>query len=247
MTRIVSLLVAFLTLASPLRAQDLVVFAAASLKGPLDRIAADFGGVIVSYGGSGTLARQVGLGAPADVVLLANVQWMDYLVESEAVKPESVVDFVSNALVIVGQPDAPPIALTDEGLSAALGDGRLAMGLTESVPAGIYGREALTNLGLWEAVAPKIAEVDNVRAALALVMRAEAPLGIVYQSDAKVAPDLAIVARFPAESHAPIRYIGAVTAFTTHPKAQTFLDNLQSPAAQTLLEDAGFCTSGTAC
>lgn len=247
MMRIVSIILMVLILATPLRAQDLVVFAAASLKGPLDLIAANFGGVTVAYGGSGTLARQVSFGAPADVVLLANVDWMEDLVGRGDVMPDSVVDFVSNALVLVGQPDDGPVPLTVDGLTAALGDGRLAMGYTASVPAGIYGRTALTALGLWDTVVDKLAEVDSVRGALALVARGEVPLGVVYQSDVLITPDLPIVARFPASSHPPIRYVGAVTTQATHGQSQAFLDVLQTPAAQLIFKEAGFCTTRPAC
>ncbi|MBB5720964.1 molybdate transport system substrate-binding protein [Loktanella ponticola] len=226
-------------------ADDLVVFAAASLKGPLDAIAADFGDVVVSYGGSGTLARQVSQGAPADVVLLANAAWMDVLVADEWVA--TAVPFVGNALVIVGQPDADEVALTPDGLTTALGGGRIAMGFTNSVPAGIYGKVALEALGLWETVAPRVVEVDNVRAALNLVARGEVPIGVVYQSDALIVPELEIVARFPRDSHPEIAYFAGVTAQATHPKAAKFIAFLGTEAAQKALSDAGFCTDRQRC
>ncbi|MEJ6398369.1 molybdate ABC transporter substrate-binding protein [Yoonia sp. 208BN28-4] len=226
--------------AAPVRADDLVVFAAASLKGPLDAIAADFGGVVVSYAGSGTIARQVSFGAPADVVLLANVAWMDDLVARDAVDPTTVVDFASNALVIVGQAHATPLDLTPDALMAALGEGRLAMGNTASVPAGIYGKAALELLGLWAVAAPRLAEVENVRAALALVARGEVPLGLVYQSDARVVPDLPVVAQLPASAHPTIRYVGA--AVSDDPHAKAFLAAVV--AAEDTLTAAGFCPVG---
>jgi molybdate transport system substrate-binding protein len=242
-----SFLLMLLVIGQPAAARDLVIFAAASLKEPLDQIAADFGGVTVSYGGSGALARQIGFGAPADIVLLANADWMDVLANDGAILPETQQDFVSNALVIVGQPDADPLELTPEAMVAALTDGPLAMGFTTSVPAGIYGQAALSSLGLWETVSPLVAEVDNVRAALALVARGEAPLGVVYQSDARVAPQLAVVARLAADTHPPIRYVGAVTAGATHPNAALFLKCLTNDAGQSIFVAAGFCPFDGGC
>lgn len=220
-------------------AQDLVVFAAASLKGPLDEIAADFGDVVVSYGGSGTLARQISQGAPADVVLLANADWMDVLEDAgDVVDPTA---FVGNRLVIVGQPDAAEIPLTPRGLADGLDGGRLAMGFTNSVPAGIYGKAAFEALGLWHTVAPSVVEVDNVRAALTLVARGEVPLGVVYQSDALIVPDLKTVATFPADSHPQIAYFGAVTGQSDHADAKAFVDTLRGQNARDVFDTAGFC------
>lgn len=241
------ILICLLCCVIPLKAlaEDLVVFAAASLKGPLDEIAASFGNVVVSYAGSGTLARQVSQGAPADVVLLANEAWMEVLVAEGDVGPP--VDFVGNRLVLIGQPGMAEVPLTAEGLIAALDGGRLAMGFTNSVPAGIYGRAALTSLGLWEIVVPFVVEVDNVRAALMLVARGEVPLGIVYQSDALVVPNLPIVARFPTESHPQISYFAAVTAQSDHPEAAAFVDHLRGTTARTVFDNAGFCTDRRWC
>lgn len=226
-------------------ADDLVVFAAASLKGPLDAIIADFDDVVVSYGGSGTLARQVSAGAPADVVLLANAAWTDVLeADGHIIDP---VEFTGNRLVLIGQPDMDAVPLTVGGLTVALGGGRLAMGFDQSVPAGIYGQAALEGLGVWDAINPMIVETQSVRAALALVARGEAPLGIVYQSDALIAPDLPIVARFPVTSHPRIAYFAAVTAASTHPDASAFVANLRHPDARAILDEAGFCTDQRWC
>lgn len=231
-------------LASPAWAEDLLVFAAASLKGPLDAIIADQPGVTVSYGSSGALARQVLQGAPADVVLLANREWMDALTAAEAVGAPVV--FAGNRLILIGQPGTGPVALERDAILAALDDGRLAMGFTASVPAGIYGREALETLGLWEALEAHVAEVDNVRAALSLVARGEAPLGVVYRSDAQVVPELPIVATFPADSHAPIEYWGSVPAGGKD-GAAAFLDRLIGHEAQDIFVAAGFCRAGEGC
>jgi molybdate transport system substrate-binding protein len=232
---------AFLTwifLCSAASAQ-VVVFASASLKEPIDRIAAEFTDVTVSYAASGTLARQVAQGAPADVILLAHVDWMDYLRDGGFVQPHSVVDFASNTLVMIGQAGGDDIALTELTIAEALGQGRIATGLTSAVPAGIYAKEALIHLGLWDAFADHLAEVDNVRAALALVARGQAPVGIVYATDARVSDVVRVIATFPAESHAPIRYTGAVTA-RANDDAAAFLNALVGVPGQTALAETGF-------
>ncbi|SEV90821.1 molybdate transport system substrate-binding protein [Cognatiyoonia koreensis] len=222
-------------LGTPLAADDILVFAAASLKGPLDQIAAEAGDVVVSYGGSGTLARQISLGAPADVVILASTDWMDILETGGHVLPESRADILGNHLVVLAaKPE--PLDLTVDAVLTRLDGGRLAMGFVASVPAGIYGKAALTHLGLWDRLSPHVAEVDNVRAAVALVARKEAPLAIGYASDAALVDGVFAVARFPADSHEPIRYpAAAVTA-----EGLAFLDRLHSPQAQEIFAAAGF-------
>ena len=218
-------------LAGPVFAQPLVVFAAASLKEPIDMLAAQMGDVVVSYGGSGTLARQVQQGAPADVILLANAAWMDAVPQAR-----DVADFASNSLVLIGAAGAADVDLA--ALPAALGEGRLAMGYTEAVPAGIYAREALQGLGLWEAIAPRVAQVDNVRAALILVARGEAPFGVVYATDARASDAVRVVAAFPEGSHAPIRYLGA--ELSERPEAQAFWEALRGELGQGILADFGY-------
>ena len=193
----------------------------------------------VAYGGSGTLVRQVSLGAPADVVLLANVDWMDFLKAEGHVRAGSATDFASNALVLIGPAAMEEVPLTSEGLDAALAGGRIATGLTDSVPAGIYARAALERLGLWDDMADRLAEVDNVRNALALVARGQAPLGIVYATDARVSDAVHILARFPDDSHPPIRYLGAVTPDAPD-QAQAFLDFVAGPEGRAALRAAGF-------
>ncbi len=234
------MLAIFLSLSANAVRAEVVVFAAASLKEPLDRVAAAFGDVVVSYGGSGTLARQVGLGAPADVVLLANADWMTVLSEAGDVQATSIIDFASNRLVVVGHADATAIALDEASILRALGNGRVAVGLTKAVPAGIYAKAALQSLGLWDALSDRLAEVDNVRAALALVARGQAPLGIVYQSDVQVSQDVKELAVVPADAHPPIRYVGAITTQSTEPAAAAFLAYLLSDAGQAALAEAGF-------
>lgn len=221
-------------------AEDLVVFAAASLKGPLDEIAADIDGIAVSYAGSGTLARQIASGAPADVVLLANKAWTDLLMDEGHIG--TPVAFASNRLVLIGQPGMEDVDLTSAGMMRALNGGRIAMGFTQSVPAGIYARAAFMHLDLWDDLASSVVETQNVRAALALVARGEAPLGVVYQSDALITPDLPVVAQIPKDSHPQIAYFAAVTTTSDHAQAEAFVARLQSRDAQAVLEAAGFCT-----
>ena len=228
-----------LLLAAPAARAEVVVFAAASLKEPVDAMAAQFPDVVVSYGGSGTLARQVSLGAPADLVLLANNDWMDYLVSGGYVQPDTVTDFASNALVMIGDAQAADVVLTDVDIAVALGEGRMALGLTAAVPAGIYAKAALIDLGLWDRLAAQIAEVDNVRAALALVARGETPLGIVYATDARVSDAVRIVATFPPDSYPPIRYTGAV-ALHAGDDAKAFWTYVTGPDGRAILAEAGF-------
>lgn len=229
MKKVISFCVALC--AGPVFAEPVVVFAAASLKEPVDALAAAIGDVVVSYGGSGTLARQVQNGAPADVILLANADWMDVLPRAR-----DVADFASNALVLIGPAGGEDVALAD--LPVALGDGRLAMGNTSAVPAGIYGREALESAGLWEALRDRLAEVDNVRAALVLVARGETPFGVVYATDARATDAVQVVAAFPADSHAPIRYVGAV--LTEDARAQAFWDAVRGAQGREILAGFGY-------
>ncbi|MGZ9810424.1 molybdate ABC transporter substrate-binding protein [Pseudoroseicyclus sp. H15] len=237
MIRTLALLVCLAPL--PALAERITIFAAASLAGPLDEAAelwADETGhdTAISYAGSSVLARQIMAGAPADAFLSANEDWMDAVEADGRIVPGSRANLWGNALVLVAR--APgDLALAD--LPVALGHGRLAMALTEAVPAGIYGREALTHLGLWEALAPRLAETDNVRAALDLVALGAAPYGIVYATDAAAEPRVSIAATFPEESHAPITYPGA--ALTPGP-AEDFLSYLQSPEALAIFTQADF-------
>jgi molybdate transport system substrate-binding protein len=234
-----SILLVFCLSCSASAKAEVVVFAAASLKEPVDALAASLGNVVVSYGGSGTLARQVSFGAPADVVLLANVDWMDFLKDGEHVLAESIADIASNRLVLIGAADMPDVALDLGAIQTVLGDGRIAIGLTRAVPAGIYAKAALVSLGLWDGLEPHLAEAESVRSALALVARGQAPLGIVYQTDVRVSDAVRQVAVFPAGSHPDIRYQGALTNDAS-PEAAAFLAALIGPAGQAHLVDAGF-------
>ena len=227
---------------------DLTVFAAASLKEALDEVAQTFEAetdvrVAVSYAGSSTLARQIEFGAPADVFISANAAWMDRLSDKDTLAEGSRVDLLGNSLVLIGPVSADPAPLdvsSAEEFNHALGKGKLAMALVGAVPAGIYGKAALEHLGLWELVAGQIAQTDNVRAAMALVSMAAAPLGIVYKTDAMADSSVSIRAHFPSNSHPPIIYPAAVIANSEHADAQAFLDYLQSPRADDVFTSYGF-------
>ena len=226
--------------ASAAQARDLTVFAAASLKEPLDQLLLTRPGVVVSYGGSGTLAQQVINGAPVDLVFLAHPDWMQAMDDAGVLTPGSRIDLLGNQIVLVAPAGTGDVALTPDGVARALGpDGRLAIGMTASVPAGIYGRAALETLGLWDGVKDRLAEVDNVRAALTLTERGEVPLGLVYRTDARVAPGVAVVATFPEGSHAPILHQAATVA-GGDPAAADLLALLASAEGQAAFADAGF-------
>jgi molybdate transport system substrate-binding protein len=203
-------------LAAPARAEPVLVFAAASLKEALDAVAADWqadtgNNVTVSYAGSSTLAKQIEAGAPAELFLSANPDWVD-AVEADGLVAERR-DLLTNSLVLIAHAPAAPVEITPAlDLAGLLGSDHLAMALVDSVPAGEYGKAALTHLGLWASVAPKVAQADNVRAALALVGTGAAPYGITYATDAAVDPRVTVVGTFPAGSHPPIIYPAALLA-----------------------------------
>lgn len=246
---VLSALVLSTLLAMPLAASaaEITVFAAASLKTALDTIAADWGKktgdkVTISYESSGKLAKQIQQGAPADIFISASKEWMDKLADDKLIKPESRRDILGNQLILVAPVKDAKAVKIEKGfdLAGLVGDGKLAMGLVDSVPAGQYGKEALTNLGVWTAVEPKVAQADNVRAALKLVDTGEAAYGIVYTSDAVSDNKVKAVGTFPDDSHKPIIYPAAVIAATKAPEAQAFLDDLSSDAAKAIFEAQGF-------
>ncbi len=222
------------------------MFAAASLKTALDEIASEFEqetglGVTVSYASSSVLARQIQLGAPADLFISANVDWMDTLQDQDLIDPASRTDLLGNGLVLVVGGEGADIAemQPENALASALEDGYLAMALVDAVPAGIYGKAALESLGLWQGLQGQIAQTDNVRAALALVATGAVPMGIVYRSDALVEGRVRVIAEFSADLHPPIIYPAAVTA-TGAESAQVFLNYLQSQPARVVFEAQGF-------
>lgn len=242
--RLLALLLA-LPLATPALADDVVVFAAASLKTALDPIAADFQtatghSVTLSYAGSNALAKQILEGAPADLFLSAAVNWMDEVEKNALVTTRK--DLLGNTLILIAHgKDATPVEITPQlDLPALLGDGKLSMAMVDSVPAGQYGKEALTSLGLWDAVAPSVAQSENVRAALALVAQGEAPLGIVYGTDAVADDNVTAIGTFPADSHKPITYPAALLTNAQDDADRAFYDYLSSPEAEARFTAQGF-------
>ncbi len=250
--RIVTLVLTFfavLAAGPPVRAQSnepTLVFAAASLKNALDAIVDDYAkstgrAVTVSYAGSSALAKQIEQGAPADIFFSADLDWMEDVASKNLIAADSRVTLLGNDIVLVA-PAASDVSIDiapNFPLAETLGDGKLAMALTASVPAGKYGKASLESLGVWDSVSPKVAEAENVRAALALVSRGEAPLGIVYATDAKADPGVKVVGVFPEDSHPPILYPIALTA-SAKANARAFLDYLTSPAARPRFEEQGF-------
>lgn len=241
------LMLMLMLLASPVLAENLMVFAAASLTDAIDTVVSDFQRstdekVTVSFASSSTLARQIEQGAPADIFISAAPDWMDYLQQRNYVQSNSRFDLLTNKLVLIA-PQTSQVTLKIAPhfpLAEVLGDERLAMADPDHVPAGIYARTALENLAVWTDVAPQAARVDTVRMALALVARGEAPLGIVYQSDTVVEPQVRIVDTFPASSHPPIVYPVARIVESDHPAAQKWLAFLRSDAASAVFQRYGF-------
>jgi molybdate transport system substrate-binding protein len=240
-------LLAAAALAAPAAADEVVVFAAASLKDALDAVAADFEAasghaVTLSYGGSNALARQIIEGAPADIFVSAAEALMDAVGTAGLVVPGARRDLLGNTLVLIAHGrDAAPVAI-GPGLDLAglLGDGRLSMAMVDSVPAGIYGRQSLERLGAWEGVAAAVAQSENVRAALTLVATGEAPYGIVYATDAVASDNVTVVGTFPEDSHDPIRYPAALLTGAADAADAAFLEALSSDAADARFRAQGF-------
>jgi molybdate transport system substrate-binding protein len=228
--------------------RPVTVFAAASLKQVLEDVARAFKAqtgtsVVIVAAGSGELARQIEAGAPADLFIPADTVWMDWASERSLVRKESLRILAGNALVVIGPAGSAVLPPLGKGLSltSVLGDSRLAMGDPRSVPAGRYAEAALKTLGAWDGVKDKIAATQNVRAALLLVERGEAALGIVYASDALAAgATVSLLGQFPANSHDAILYPAALTSTFASPAAPGFLDFLTHPVAQAIFEKAGF-------
>jgi molybdate transport system substrate-binding protein len=224
----------------------LIVFAAASLKDSMDQAGLLFAARTknqprFSYGASSALARQIEQGAPADVFVSADVDWMDYLSKRHLIIEASRRSLFSNHLALIAPANSKISLRMAKGmpLAAALGGGRLAIAGPE-VPAGRYGRAALASLGVWPEVQDHLAPAENVRAALAFVARNETPLGIVYDTDAKVELAVKIVGLFPDNSHPAILYPGAVLASSKNPNAGTFLDSLSKPPEAGVFKKFGF-------
>jgi molybdate transport system substrate-binding protein len=253
MNRLAGIVTAFVLVlasaASPATAQEktLTVFAAASMKNALDDIDAAYTAktgvnVNASYAASSVLAKQIEQGAPADVFVSADTDWMDYAIKQKNINEATRVNLLGNSIVLIAPKDSK-IDNVDIGpgvdLAKLAGDGKIATGDVKAVPVGKYAKAALEKLGAWQAAEPKFAMAESVRAALTLVARGEAGLGIVYSTDAKVEPGVKIVGTFPADTHPPIIYPVAATT-TAKPEATEYLDFLKSSAAKTILEKYGF-------
>jgi molybdate transport system substrate-binding protein len=241
-------IVGLLLAAQPLAAQEqITVFAAASLKNALDDANAAFTQatgvkVVASYAASSALAKQIEAGAPADVFISADLQWMDYVGDKNLIKPDSRVNLLGNKLVLIAASDSKLAIVTIAkpfDIAKLAGDGRIAVADVKAVPAGIYAKAALESLGGWAAAEPKLAMAENVRATLSFVARGETPVGIVYETDAKVEPKVKIVGVFPADSHEPIVYPAAAT---TNAKADAakYLTFLRGSASKAIFEKYGF-------
>jgi molybdate transport system substrate-binding protein len=248
--RTACLTVLFATMSPPsvfARNGAVTVFAAASMQNALDDINATFTksttiNVAATYAGSSTLVQQIEKGASADVFVSADMDWMDYGIERKVIKEDTCIYLLGNRLVLIAQKDSKVGNVTighGFNLAQLAGDGRIATGDVQAVPVGIYAKEALEKLGLWDAVAAKLTMTESVRAALDLVARGEAALGIVYATDAKVEPRIKIIGSFPASSHRAIVYPVAET-LTAKPETDIYLSYLHSAAARAVFDKYGF-------
>ncbi len=241
--------IAFGLLGKPVVAQshDVLTFAAASLKNSMDDIGAQYQRetgkhVNVSLAASSTLAKQIENGAPADIFISADLDWMDYLAKHNLIKPGTRKNLLANKLLLIAPKGNTANVTIQPGfpLAKLLAGGKLAMADTAAVPAGKYGKAALEKLNVWSSIAGQVAQAENVRAALALVARGEANLGIVYQTDAVAEPNVKVVGVFPEDSHPPIIYPIALTAGSTNPDAAAFLTYIESREAKAFFEKQGF-------
>jgi molybdate transport system substrate-binding protein len=228
-------------------AQDVTVFAGASLTNAFEDIAKAYrakggGPVRFSFASSSTLAKQIESGASADIFASADEQWMDYLAERKLIEPATRTTRLGNVLVLVTAPGDKRTIDIKPGfdLAGMIGNGRLATGDPAHVPVGRYAQQALTKLGVWDAVGPKIARADNVRAALFLVERGEAPFGIVYATDAAASGKVNVAGAFPPDSYPPVVYPIAVLAKRDRPEVRSFFEFLFGPEAQAIYRKAGF-------
>jgi molybdate transport system substrate-binding protein len=250
-------MLAFSALLTPAVAQKTettttMVFAAASLKTALDAASSAYekstgnktgNKIVVSYAASSALAKQIEQGAPADIFISADLDWMDYVDKAKLIKDDTRFDMLGNRLVLIAPTSSTASFKIEQGfgLAKALGDGRIAMANVKSVPAGKYGSAALKKLGIWDSIEPKVAQAENVRAALALVAQGEAPFGIVYETDAAAEPKVKIVGVFPEDTHPPIIYPIAVTAGSKNATAaEALITYLKSPEGQAAFTKQGF-------
>lgn len=253
--RVAFALAAVIAFTPPSQAQDkppLLVFAAASLKNALDEVNAAWtkqSGVEArtSYAASSALAKQLEEGAPADIFLSADIPWMDHVEKKNLIRAGTRANLLGNSLVLIANKDWKKGAVkTGErfDLAGLLGDGRLAVGATASVPAGRYAKASLENLGIWPSVEKKLAEAENVRAAMIFVSRGEAPLGIVYSTDAAADANVIVIGTFPGDSHPPIIYPVGVMAGSKNPAAETYRKYLGGAEARKTFIKHGFTVQG---
>ena len=233
-------------------AQDgkITVFAAASLTNAMQDIAQAYKKerhveVVSSFASSSTLARQIEAGAPADLFISADQKWMDYAVDKKSIDTASRTTLLGNSLVVVAPKasERSDITINDKtDWASLLQGGRLAVGDPDHVPAGIYAKEALQKLGAWETLSPKLAPAEDVRGALALVERNEAPLGIVYGSDAVASKGVKVVGTFPEDSHKKVEYPLAIVDGHKNATVTAFYDYLKGPEASAIFKRYGFTT-----
>lgn len=232
-------------MASAAHAAPVTVFAAASLKNALDEVGAQYaktgGDARFSYAASSAIARQIEQGAPADIYVSADSDWMNYLADRKLIVASSRKDLLTNNLALIAPVDSKVALKIGKGMPLAktLGDGRLAVAGPD-VPAGKYAKASLGALGVWDSVSGQLAQAENVRMALQYVARGESPLGIVYDTDAKVEPKVRIVGLFPAGSHPKIVYPVALVAASKNPDAAKFLAYLSGPQAAAVFRKYGF-------
>ncbi|HEY6700950.1 MAG TPA: molybdate ABC transporter substrate-binding protein [Pseudolabrys sp.] len=233
----------------PVIAQEqITVFAAASMKNALDDANAAFSKatgikVVASYEASSALAKQIEQGAPADVFISADLRWMDYASERKLINSNTRINLLGNKLVLIAPVDSKlaNVVIGDGfDLARLAGDGRIAVADVKAVPAGLYAKAALEKLGAWTAAEPKLAQAENVRATLAFVARGEAPIGIVYETDAKVEPRVKVIGIFPDNAYPPVTYPAAATAETKKPGVGQYFSFLRTPAAKAIFELYGF-------
>jgi molybdate transport system substrate-binding protein len=243
---LMAFILGWLALPGVASAADATIYAAASLKDALSEIGDLYkvkSGKTVefSFAASSALARQIEAGAAADIFFSADTDWMDYLHERSLIGAASRKNLLSNRLVLIAPADSQISLAIARGfdISGALGDGRLSLADPDSVPAGKYARAALTSLGVWTGVAEKLVRAENVRAALTYVARGEAPLGIVYETDAKLEPAVKVIGVFPADSHPQIIYPIALTPNASAP-AHDFLSFVEGPTAAEIFRKFGF-------
>lgn len=246
----ISLVVLTISALRPARAEDLTVFAAASLTDAMTSVAKAYEAsqpddhISLSFASSSTLARQIAAGAPAGVYLSANEKWMDWIEGKGLVAQDTRFDLLGNSLVLISPKDSKIKTFKFDKqtkiLSKIGAQDRIAIGDPDHVPAGIYGKQALVSLKQWKDVEPRLARADNVRAALALVAQGETPLGIVYGTDAAISKNVKVVSTFPADSHPPITYPAAAIKGLDSPAAKRLLSFLQSDKATAIFRKFGF-------